>query len=371
MELKKALYGLKPSGALWNNLLVMKLVNHGMEQCKADPCVFRKIVNGVVVLVLAVHVDDMAVAGPRDEVDKLLVTLNEDFTMVDLGGLTFFTGCAVMQDTKNGVTKINQKTFIETIARRFDVTTTARYPATAGANLGPRMEGESSGTWPYREAIGALLWLVGWSRLEIANAVRVVARHSNDPTERHWQAVLQIIKYLLGTKDLSLTFEREPESDFDLSVYTDSNLAEKADDRRPVSGVLVCLGYSTICGFSSTQKTTSISTAEAEYRALGDGVKEALFAKSVASFMVPSLLQKIIMVYVDNEGAINLATNPFSSARTKHIDVRFHFIRELVSSGTIAVEYVPTTEQRADILTKALVGPIFREHRDFLMNSSL
>ena len=70
------------------------------------------------------------------------------------------------------------------------------------------MEGELSGTWPYREAIGALLWLVGWSRLEIANAVRVGARHSNDPTERHWQAVLQIIKYLLGTKDLSLTFER-------------------------------------------------------------------------------------------------------------------------------------------------------------------
>ena len=122
-------------------------------------------------------------------------------------------------------------------------------------------------------------------------------------------------------------------------MYTDSNFAEKADDRRSVSGVLVCFGYSTICGFSSTQKTTSLSTAEAEYQALGDGVKEALFAKSVASFMVPSLLQKIFMVDVDNEGAINLATNPFSSARTKHIDVRFHFIRELVSSGTVAVEY--------------------------------
>ena len=184
MELKKALYGLKPSGALWNNLLVMKLVNHGMEQCKADPCVFRKIVNGVVVLVLAVHVDDMAVAGPRDEVDKLLVTLNEDFTTVDLGRLTFCAGCAVIQDMRNGVTKIIQKTCIETIARRFDVTTTARYPATAGANLGPRMEGESSGTWPYRETIGALLWLVGWSRLEIANAVRVVCLLYTSPSPR-------------------------------------------------------------------------------------------------------------------------------------------------------------------------------------------
>lgn len=371
VELKKALYGLKQSGALWNNLLVGKLVKHGMEQCKADPCVFRKIVKGVVVLVLAVHVDDMALAGPKDEVEKLLVTLNEDFTTVDLGELTFFTGCAVFQDTEDGILRINQKTFIETLARRFDVTTTARYPATAGANLGPRMEGEPNVSWPYKEAVGALLWLVVWTRQEIANATRVVARHSSDPTERHKQAVLQIIMYLLGTKDLSLTFEREPESDLTLTVHTDSNFAEKADDRRSVSGVLVSLGYSTICAFSSTQKTTSLSTAEAEYLALGDGVKEALFAKSVASFIVPSLLQKTIMVYVDNEGAIKLATNPFSSARTKHIDVRFHFVRELVSSGTIEVEYVPTTEQRADILTKALVGPIFREHRDFLMNSSL
>ena len=114
-------------------------VNHGMEQCKAGPCVFRKIVNGVVVLVLTVHVDDMAVAGPRVEVDKLHVTLNEDFTAVDLRELSFFTGCAVIQDIENGVTKINQKTFIEALAGRFDVTTTAPYPANPGANLGPRI----------------------------------------------------------------------------------------------------------------------------------------------------------------------------------------------------------------------------------------
>lgn len=104
------------------------------------------------------------------------------------------------------------------------------------------MEGESSGTWPYREAAGGLMWLVTWSRLGIAKATRVVACHSNDPTERHWQAVLEIIKYCLGTKDLSLTFEREPEAELSLSVYTDSNFAEKADGRRSVSGIAVCLG---------------------------------------------------------------------------------------------------------------------------------
>ena len=125
---------------------------------------------------------------------------------------------------------------------------------------------------------------------------------------------------------------------------------------------MVTLGNATVGSISSTQRIVTLSTTDAEYVALGDGVKEVLFAKSVASFLVPSLSQKTIKVFVGNDGAINLASNPLSYARTKHIDVRFHFVGELVSSGIIAVEYVPTIEQSADILTKALVGPIFREH---------
>ena len=108
----------------------------------------------------------------------------------------------------------------------------------------------------------------------------------NDPTGRHWQAVLQIIQYLLGTKDLSLTYERGP--DFTLSVYTDANFVEKADDRRSVSGVVVTLDSATVSWLSSTQKIVTLSTTEAEYVALGDGVKEALFAKAVACLLYTS-----------------------------------------------------------------------------------
>ena len=135
-----------------------------------------------------------------------------------------------------------------------------------------------------------------------------------------------------------------------------------------MSGVAVTLGNSTVSWSSNTQKIVTLSTTKAEYAALGDGVKEGLFVKAVLSFILPSLSVKSIKVLVDNEGAIKLAANPLSSARTKHIDVRFHFIRELVRTGTIAVEHIPTKEQRADILTKALVGAIFREHRNFLLN---
>ena len=367
VDLEKALYGLEQSGLLWNDLLVDKLVSvHGMEQCITDRCVFRLIREGKLVLILAVHVDDIAVAGTRVEVNKLLVTLDKDFETNDLGELSFFTGCTITQDTEKDLTSISQKTFMETLARRFDVTTTSPYPASPCANLGARVEGESGGTCPYEEAVGGSMWLVVMSRPDSTNAVRAVSRHSNSPAERHWKAVLQIIKYLLGTKGLSLTFEWG--LGLEISVFPDAKYAEKADDRRSVSGVAVTVGKPSVSWFSSTQKIVTLSTTEAEYVALGDGVKEALFVKGVLSFIIPSISENCIKVLVDNDGAISLANNPLSSPRTKYIDVRFHFVRELTRSKTISVEYVPTEERRADILTKVLTGAMFKEHRDFLMN---
>ena len=97
-------------------------------------------------------------------------------------------GCSIVQDTENGVLKRNQKTFIETLAKCFDVTTTARYPASPSANLGPRMKGESGGTWPYREAVGSLMWLVVWSKPEIYSATCVVALDVDNPSEGHWHS---------------------------------------------------------------------------------------------------------------------------------------------------------------------------------------
>ena len=208
------------------------------------------------------------------------------------------------------------------------------------------------------------MWLVVMSRPDITNAVRAVSRHSNSSAERHWKAVLQIIRNLLGTKDLSLTSEWG--SGLDISVFTDANYAEKADGRRSVSWVAVTVGKSSVNWFSSTQKSVTLSTTEAV--AVGDGVKEPLFVKGVLSFIIPSISENCVKVFVDNDGAILLANNPLSSARTKHIDVRFHFIRELTRSKTISAEYVTTKEQREDILTKALTGAIFKEHRHFLTN---
>ena len=165
--------------------------------------------------------------------------------------------------TEKGLTSISQKTLTETLARRFDVTTTPPCPASPCANLGARVEDESGGTWLYKEAVRGLMWLVVMSRPDITNAVRAVSRHSNSPAEIHWKVVLQIIRYLLGTKDLSLTFEWG--SGLEISVFADANYAQKADDRRSVSGVAVTVGKSSVSWFSSTQKIVTLSTIEAKY----------------------------------------------------------------------------------------------------------
>lgn len=173
------------------------------------------------------------------------------------------------------------------------------------------------------------MWLAVMSRPTIANAV---ARHSHDPTARHWKAVLMIIEYLMGTKDLGLTFERG--SGLNLSALTDTNHAENTDNRSSLSGVAVALRHSIVSWISSTQKIVPLSTTEAEYVAPGDGVKESLFARPVLLFFFPSLSENCFEVFVDNEDAIALANNPLSSATTEHIDMRLHFNRELVRSKT-------------------------------------
>ena len=162
--------------------------------------------------------------------------------------------------------------------------------------------------------------------VEIYNATRVVARHVDDPSERHWQAALQIIKYALGTEDQGLTFERRP--NLDLSVYKDANYVEKADGRRSASGVAVTVGNSTVSGV---------------------------------------IVHRTLSFGEEHQG-VGRQRRGYQPSSKPPIDVRFHFIRELVKTGMIAVEHIPTKEQRADILTKALVGTIFREHRNFLLN---
>ena len=366
VKLERAIYGLKQSGRKWGHLCADTLIADGFEQCKADPCIFRKIVAGVVVMILGVYVDDLLVGGSKEDCKSLLSSLNEKFPTNDLGECTWYDGCGIERDVELGTLTLSQEAYVESLMTRFDVQTISNIPASPGADLGPKRDDESGGDWPVREAVGSLLWLSTMTRPDITNAVRAVARYAHTPSERLWKAIMQILSYLKGTKGLGITYVRG--SGLGLEVYADADYADKANDRRSVSGIAVTLGGTVVSHASKTQHVVSLSTSEAEYIAAGDGVKEALFVRAVLSFIAPETRGASIKVLEDNQGAKALIENPLSSARSKHIDVRFHFIRDLFRMRKISVEYVASAEQHADILTKALSRANFQYHRKCLMN---
>ena len=128
----------------------------------------------------------------------------------------------------------------------------------------------------------------------------------------------------------------------------------------------MCAAAST-CWFSITQKCVTLSTTEAEYVALADAIKEVIFLRYVWSFILPGLGSACIMVFEDNKGARHLAHNPVCTSNSKHIDTRHHFLRELVFRGEFDIVAIESEQQHADFLTKALAGPVFRFHLDFVM----
>ena len=163
------------------------------------------------------------------------------------------------------------------------------------------------------------------TRPDITNAVRAVARYAHEPSERLRQAILKMLSYFNRTRSLSH------------NVYADADYANKKNDRRSVSGTAETLGGIVVSHASKTQRVVSLSTSEAEYIAAGDDVKEALFVRAVLSSIAPETCGASVKVLEDNQGTKALTENPLSSARSRHIDVHFHFIRELYKARKISV----------------------------------
>ncbi|CAB1105630.1 unnamed protein product [Ectocarpus sp. CCAP 1310/34] len=333
VKIERALYGLKQSGREWGFEAADALIENGYEQCRVDPCVFRKVVDGEVVGLIVIYVDDILVAADEGDREELFASLNKKFPVKDLGECTWYDGCAIVMDVENGITKLSQTAYIESMLKRFDVTTIAFIPAATDADLGPKRDDEPAVDKPVREAIGCLMW-TKLTRPDIALPLNKLQKIAHSPTGRIWNALVRIMSYLNFTKDFGITYVRG--SGLDLNVFVDASYADSEVDRRSTTGLA--------------------------------GVKEALFVRGVLSFIAPETSGAKIKVLEDNKGALALIENPFSSARSKHIDVRFHFIRELFESGKITAEYVPTGEQHADMLTKVLGREKLEYHRKALMN---
>jgi hypothetical protein len=214
----------------------------------------------------------------------------------------------------------------------------------------------------YRSLAGALQYLT-FTRPDIAYAVQQVCLHMHDPREPHLAALKRILRYVRGTLHLGLQLRPSPITD--LVVYTDADWAGCPDTRKSTSGYAVFLGDNLVSWSSKRQNTVSRSSAEAEYRAVANGVAEASWLRQLL-LELHAPLRRTTLVYCDNVSAVYMSSNPVQHQRTKHIEIDLHFVREKVAAGDVRVLHVPTSSQYADIFTKGLPSSVFTEFRSSL-----
>jgi hypothetical protein len=228
---------------------------------------------------------------------------------------------------------------------------------------------DGSENFPYRTAVGELLWFARTGRPDILYAVNQLTKFCHSWDASHVTAAKRVIRYLKGTIDLKLTFKRG--TSLECIVFADADFAgEPEENTLPMCSLSGCIAYMKGIGpiFSSVnlEKTISLSTAEAEYKTIGRGGKIAMITRQFLNEIgFPQNLPTTI--FNDNQAAIAISKKPYCTSATRHMKIKYHYIRELIKDGSINVEFLPTTEMVADIMTKALDKGPFEKFRDFLL----
>jgi transposase InsO family protein len=373
--LKKSLYGLKQSPRQWYKRFDAFMVHNGFTRSAYDSCVYHgKLGEDSVYLLL--YVDDMLIAAKSmSAVNKLKKQLGKEFDMKDLGGARKILGMEITRDRRVGKTVLSQRSYIEKVLHRFNMATAkpVSVPFAShfrlSSDLSPKSaeEKEQMSKVPYSNAVGSVMYAMVCTRPDISHAVSVVSRYMANPGEEHWRAVKWLLRYLKGTTEVGLTFdraslERSP-SRRSVVGYVDSDYAGDLDKRRSLTGYVF-----TFCGSCISWKATlqhvALSTTEAEYMAITEAVKEAIWLRGLVGDL--GLTQESTSVYCDSQSAIHLTKNQMYHERTKHIDVRHHFVRDIVSQGVVSVKKVSTHENPADMMTKAIPVTKFRHCQDLI-----
>jgi hypothetical protein len=268
-------------------------------------------------------------------------------------------GIEVYHDLSAKKLSISQKSYIDSVIERFGQTNAAPSltPIDPITHLGKGDEAQSKEdvaemkTKPYRSLIGSLMYHACGTRPDIAVAVASLSRFLEIPGPKHWDAGIKVVKYLKKTKNVGIIYDGSLESK--LSAFCDADWACDRDDRRSMSGILLMCCGGPIAWRATFQKTVALSTTEAEYMALCDCVKVCVWMRMLHKNIGLEQLGAT-PIFEDNQGAIALAKNVGYQARTKHIDIRYHFIREKLKGSEIALEYLESKNQVADFLTKGL-----------------
>lgn len=345
----KSVYGLRQSPRCWYETLSVFLIESGFTRGVIDKTLFYKNVKNDLILV-QVYVDDIIFGSSNERLcEKFAKLMQDKYEMSMMGELSFFLGLQISQ-RKDGIF-ICQSKYVRDLLKKYNLedASAAKTPMATATKLDEDKTGKPVDITSYRGMIGSLLYLTA-SRPDIMFATCLCARFQADPRESHLITVKRIFRYLKGTPNLGIWYPRD--TGFNLIGYTDSDYAGCRIDRKSTSGACQFLGRRLVSWQSKKQHTVSTSTAEAEYIAAGSCVAQILWMRNQLKDY--GMEHKKIPIMCDNTSAIAITNNPVDHSRTKHIDIRYHFIREHVEEGTVELHFVPTMQQIADIFTKPL-----------------
>jgi len=381
-KLNKALYGLKQAPREWNKTADKFMKELGFKALVSDPCVYIKKSKTDRRILIGLYVDDTIISVHKEDLmewesDKKRI--GATFPIKDLGECHWILNVKVTRDRKNRTITLSQQAYADRIAAEhgLDRTRTVSTPIRIeDLYLNDKEKSKILNKQEhkkYQSIVGELLYAANITRPDLSFAVGRLCQRVSNPEEHHLAAAKRVMRYLGQTSHFSLVFgsNKIDTGNSGITAFSDSDWAECRDTRRSTSGGLILLNGDIVHWFSRRQKSVSSSSAEAEYVALFETGKEILWFRNWIMEVFDKWSQGATLIKEDNQAAIELASNPnMMSQRVKHIDLRYHFLRELVAENKLKLMWIQSKDQLADILTKPLNGAMFSRISSILMKTN-
>jgi hypothetical protein len=389
-KLRKSLYGLKQASRNWNNDINQYLIDNGFTRLEADPCIYVKntetVVNNVKsikYLMVALYVDDLLIAGSTKNMVTQLETIFEaKYKMKKLNAIKQLLGMGIFHDKIRNTIYITQQQYIECLVELFSKygLSEFRTPMDERQHYSKKQmpqagsaEALQMATLPYRELIGSLLWISNGTRPDVTYSVNTLTKFTSNPGLIHWRAALRVLGFLNTTKNYCIRYTQQIHLDHispngymrgilpnhtDFNCYVDASHASDVDTRRSITGYIFFISGGPVSWQSRMQTSVALSSMEAEYMAASAATQEAMWQARLLEQM-GMRIDLPIKLYEDNKSTILFTDHPGDHRTTKHIDTRKEFARDAQNLGIIEMVFVPTAEQLADGMTKALPYPTF------------
>ena len=376
-ELHKGLYGMRQSGRIWNKQMHEAMLTWGFTRLACEWCVYHRHTDKGVVIA-AIHVDDiLSIANTPEENERFKSQLRAKWTISDLGDVKFALGIGIVRNRQMHTVALNQTALIDRIVTQFrqNDAHSVSTPMDRGIVLrrphpGIKLSITTSqflARLPYRSLVGCLMYVALGTRPDIAYAVSRLSCFLDCYRIEHWHAAVRVIRYLKGTRTLPLILGGDS---IELMGFTDSDYANDLDTRKSVGGYGFTLGSGMISWSSRKQRTVADSSTAAEYIAASEASRECVWLRALLHG-IGITQTKPTPIFCDNNSTIDLSQDQLFHARVKHIDVRWHYLRERVENADLVLSRIRGVDNTADVFTKPLSPLIFNRLRNFLGLRSL